>query len=63
MSIQSTRNITREAAERQYVALRQEAMVRKLLSEAVAMDDGELESAIETEFENFAITDEPEPEL
>lgn len=60
MGIQSTTFLTRRDAEVKYVAKREEEMRRKLLSEAVAMSDEELESAIESTFDNYRIVDSDE---
>jgi hypothetical protein len=56
MGIQSTTELTREEAERLYVAKRQKEFERKFRAEAVAMCDEDLERAIESQFDNYIIT-------
>lgn len=57
MSIQSTIDISRKEAEDKYVENKKNDAMRKLRSEALMLDNKELENAIDEEFYNYRITD------
>jgi len=68
MGVKSTITLTREEAEEKYIYLKQDLMKRKLRSEAVGMEDEELEDILcemndkasgGEGFENYSISDYP----
>lgn len=61
MSIQSTRDVTREWAEKRYVEMQLSDMgeiKRQLRAKAASMSNQDLEVAIETTFDNYLIVGE-----